>query len=87
VRKTYGDIGCFFANNKTDEFSLCSAEIMSKPFFIDTIKLDNLSAEIYYKIVALDQRGNISPFFRDFNDYKAGHYSSGTGIYQSNKTI
>jgi hypothetical protein len=24
--------------------------------------LDNLSAEIYYKIVALDQRGNISPF-------------------------
>ena len=52
----------FFANNKTDEFSLCSAEIMSKPFFIDTIKLDNLSAEIYYKIVALDQRGNISPF-------------------------
>ncbi|TXH27788.1 MAG: hypothetical protein E6Q96_06065 [Cyclobacteriaceae bacterium] len=52
----------FFANNKTDEFSLCSAEIMSKPFFIDTIKLDNLSAEIYYKVVALDQRGNISPF-------------------------
>ena len=30
--------------------------------YIDTIKLNNLSPEIYYKIVALDLRGNISPF-------------------------
>lgn len=52
----------FFANNKTDEFSLCSADISSNTKFNDTIRLDNLSPEIYYKIVALDLRGNISPF-------------------------
>lgn len=52
----------FFANNKTDEFSLCSAEIGTKPIFIDTIRLDNLSSEIYYKVVALDRRGNNSTF-------------------------
>ena len=52
----------FFANNKTDEFSLNDVEIQLTPEFNDTINLNNLSPEIYYKIVALDLRGNISPF-------------------------
>lgn len=52
----------FYSNNKTDEFSLSDVEIQLNPEYIDTIKLNNLSPEIYYKIVALDLRGNISPF-------------------------
>jgi len=52
----------FFANNKTDEFSLLTSKIISGNSWKDTINLNNLTPEIYYKIVCLDWRGNISEF-------------------------
>lgn len=52
----------FFANNKTDEFSLLTSKIISGNSWNDTINLNNLTPEIYYKIVCLDWRGNISEF-------------------------
>ncbi|MBK6371940.1 MAG: hypothetical protein IPF67_01450 [Saprospiraceae bacterium] len=52
----------FFANNKTDQFSLLTSTIVSGNSWKDTIDLNNLTPEIYYKIVCLDWRGNFSEF-------------------------
>lgn len=56
----------FYANNKKDEFSLLTSDIIRQNYYCDTINLANLTPEIYYRIVALDYRGNISPFSEIF---------------------
>jgi uncharacterized protein len=50
------------ANFETDEFIQIPGPILSHNSFVDTIRLDNLTEEIYYKVVAFDKRFNRSSF-------------------------
>lgn len=52
----------YYANNKSDEFSLLNAEPRMENYYRDTVDINNLSRKIYYKILALDRRGNYSGF-------------------------
>ena len=52
----------YYANNLTDEFSLLNHEPTWKNQYLDTVDINNLTPKIYYKILALDRRGNYSAF-------------------------
>lgn len=50
------------SNFQSDEFVQISGKIRAANEFVDTIRLDNLSENIYYKVNAMDKRFNPSPF-------------------------
>jgi uncharacterized protein len=52
----------FRANHPKDEFVQLPGRIVEQTIFFDTIKLDNLSKKIYYKLRAFDRRFNPSKF-------------------------
>lgn len=47
-------------NNLEDEFSLITPKIVKETSYTDTIRLDNLSDKVYYKIMAIDEWQNHS---------------------------
>lgn len=50
------------ANSKNEEFSQLTSKAVKNPFYEDQISLKTLTKEVYYKIVAIDQRQNQSAF-------------------------
>jgi fibronectin type 3 domain-containing protein len=54
----------FFANSLGETFVSRTNHLLSVPHFEDTLQRKSLSRKVYYKVVAVDRRGNISPFSR-----------------------
>jgi hypothetical protein len=52
----------FRANFQSDEFIQISGPIRKQNEFVDTIRLNNLTERIYYKVTAMDKRFNPSGF-------------------------
>ncbi|SFW86117.1 fibronectin type III domain-containing protein [Chitinophaga sancti] len=52
----------FRANSLTEEFVELSKKILSQPAFTDTLTLHTLSANIFYKVIAVDKNYNTSPY-------------------------
>ncbi|WP_320020381.1 hypothetical protein [Labilibaculum manganireducens] len=50
------------ANSKKEEFSQLTSKAIKNPFYKDQISLKTLTKEVYYKIVAVDNRQNQSAF-------------------------
>lgn len=52
----------FFANQDDHEYMQLTTEITTDTVFVDTLTLETLSEDIYYKVTALDENFNHSPF-------------------------
>ncbi len=52
----------FFANSRVDEFAAANPNLIVDSLFTDTIRLDNLTRQIYYKITAIDNNLNSSEY-------------------------
>lgn len=52
----------FFANQDDHEYMQLTTDITADTLFIDTLTLETLSEDIYYKVTALDENFNHSPF-------------------------
>ena len=52
----------FYANQVDHEFQQLTTDITDDTTFVDTLTLETLSEEIYYRVTALDRNFNHSPF-------------------------
>ena len=52
----------FFANHRNEHFALLSQALIKTTQFHDTLSLNSLSESVYYRLVAVDRRGNTSLF-------------------------
>ena len=52
----------YFANAKTEVFASLTNRDFADTIFLDTISLQTLSRQVHYRIIAVDRRGNLSPF-------------------------